>query len=163
MILAVRLLNYISSVIICAIRNNASLCEVKCLYILHSVNVSSTMFLETMDLPSFFTNLEGVKTEWAIQSPQYKFIWISGKQMFIKFAITWIVRQCKYLKCYSCTTKRWQTCRTNTFFNWHISVKEKIILISLPLFKIETHFCLCSWSEKRNTLWKQRHVFSSQV
>ena len=129
MILAVCLLNYISSVLICAISNNASLCEVKCLYILHSVNVSSIMFLETTELPSFFTSL-GVKTEWSIQFPQYKFIWISGKQMFIKFAITWIVRQCKYLKCYSCTTQRWQTCETSTFFKWHSQREDNTYFIA---------------------------------
>lgn len=108
LILAVGLLNYISSAIMCSISNNASLCEVKCLYMLHLVNVSS-IFFETMELPSLFTNLGGAETEWAIQSSWYKFIWTNGKQMFIKFAITRIVRQCKYFKCYSCTTKRWDT------------------------------------------------------
>lgn len=87
LILAVSVLNYISSVIMCDISKNESLCEVKCLYILHSVNVSSIMFLETMEWPSLFTNLAGVKFEWAIHSSLYKFIWINGKQMFIKFAI----------------------------------------------------------------------------
>jgi hypothetical protein len=118
-------------------------------------------FFETMELPSLFTNLGGAETEWAIQSSWYKFIWTNAKQMFIKFAITRIVRQCKYFKCYSCTSHRWETCRTNTFFKRQISVKEKIILISFPHFKLK-HTSLCVPDQRKGTHCKNKGI-SSQV